>query len=636
MTTETTLPAFQAQLLTEALRNIFGEVDAEVLSALTPMLEWLDVEGGETVVHQGGIDNDLYFIISGRLRAFGGSGPQRRAPRGTEDDGARRRFLGDMARGETIGEVAIFTGAPRSATVIAARDSVLVRLSRENVEKLLVAYPRVTMNMAQLVISRLARANSGQRAKKAPVNLCLCPITSGVDAKGFGSRLAGRFPPGVPVILLTSAIVEELLGIAGVANASKSDGDQYLRLTKALDEIESRHATVIYAPDADLDSAWSQRCLRMADRVLLLADAKSSPELSHVESRYLSDANKITNAEQFLVLLHPAQSAMPRQTVQWLDRRSILGHLHIRPELDRDLGRLARTQSARAIGLVFSGGGARCIAQLGVYKALQEFGIQIDYAGGTSLGAVMAVLAALDMPASDVIAYARDAFKVNPTGDVSLLPITALIKGRRLSEMLDDITDHLVGVGAGIEDTWKPFFCVTSNFSKATEVVLKHGLLAKSLRASCAIPGLLPPVPINGDLMIDGGAFNNFPVDVMARNGVSKIIGANISRDLSKDCDFDEIPGNWTLVSDTLTGRRRKYRVPSLMTILMDATTLYSESRAPSKNSLADLNFTLNVRGVGLLAWDKFDYAVEAGYRNAHKVLSAMTAEQLALYRAPW
>ena len=99
------LPQFQVQLLTEGLRGLFGEMDDGTLAALMPLLEWVEVAGGETVVRQGETDRDLYVVICGRLRAYGGSGPQRRHPRPEPGEGPHRRVLSEITRGETIGEM---------------------------------------------------------------------------------------------------------------------------------------------------------------------------------------------------------------------------------------------------------------------------------------------------------------------------------------------------------------------------------------------------------------------------------------------------------------------------------------------------------------------------------------------------
>lgn len=635
--TSSTLPEFQVQLLTEGLRGLFGEMNDETLAALMPLLEWMEVAGGETVVRQGDTDRDLYVVICGRLRAYGGSGPQRRHPRPDPGDGPHRRLLSEITRGETIGEMSFFTGAPRNATVVALRDSVLARITRPNLERLLAAHPQATLGMARLVIERLGRAGGSRRERRRLTNLCLLPITPGVDVAALSRRLVAHLPAGGEPVLLTAPALEARLGVPGIANAGKAEGDRYRHLTKALDELESRHSLVVYVPDEDLGSEWSRRCLRMADRILLLANAGDSPEPGEAEARYLLGEDRISRAEQFLVLLHGESTALPARTADWLDRRSagsVAGHVHVRPGRDGDIARLARTQSARATGLVLCGGGARCFAHLGVYKALQEQGVAIDFVGGSGMGAAMGALIALDVPADELIAYAREAFTANPTGDVSLMPLASLIKGRQLKSVVEEAIEHLGAADARIEDTWKPFFCVASNYSRAFEAVLRRGSLARAIRASCAVPGLLPPVPIAGDLMVDGGVFNNYPTDVMARTGAARIIGVNLSRDAWQDVGYDEVPGSWALAWDKLTGSRRKYRVPSLMATLMNAATLYSASRERFSESMTDLEFKLTLPSVGILDWQAFDHAVGVGYKNAARTLAEMPQDELAAYRA--
>jgi NTE family protein len=618
-----TLPDYQVQLLADGLRGLFGDITRETLDAVIPLAQWIEVSGGEAIVEEGGTDDDIYCIISGRLRAYVGHGPT-------------RRFLNDMRRGETIGEVSFFTNAARSATVMAMRDSVLVRLSRQDLTGLLEAYPQVMMNMARQIAVRLSRANKRRVAARQPANVCLLPITplpAGVTLEGLGAALVQRLMTSGSALLLTSAKLGMLAGDPYAANVDRAQSNEYRRLTKLLDELESQHGTVIYVPDADCNSQWSQRCLRMADRVLLLADATATPAIAEVERRYLTDANRITEAEQHLVLLHAKAVPAPNGTAAWLDRRPVHGHLHLRPEVDRDILRLTRSLNGRSLSLVFSGGGARCFSQLGVLKALEEAGIHVDAVGGTSFGALMALMAAMDRRADDVIRAARESFRINPTGDIAYLPLTALIRGRQLEALIGEVAEGQVGAEAGIEDTWRNFFCVTANYSRAAEVLLTRGPLTRSLRASCAIPGLLPPVPLNGELMVDGGTFNRFPVDAALRLGAHRVIGVTVARDRAHEARYEEVPGALRLIRDKMAGRKSQYKLPSLMQILMDSATLYSASREEAEQEQADLCITLNLGRMDLLDWRRFDYAIDAGYKRTVKILAELPAEVLESYR---
>jgi len=107
----------------------------------------------------------------------------------------------------------------------------------------------------------------------------------------------------------------------------------------------------------------------------------------------------------------------------------------------------------------------------------------------------------------------------------------------------------------------------------------------------------------------------------------------NIPRDVTHDVTVDEIPGNWTLAWDKLTGNRRKFRLPSLMSVLMNATTLNSAARQQGAESMADLELKINLPSVGFLDWHAFDHAVNVGYKHTCKVLKEMPEEELAPFR---
>jgi NTE family protein len=313
----------------------------------------------------------------------------------------------------------------------------------------------------------------------------------------------------------------------------------------------------------------------------------------------------------------------------------VADHLHLRHEMDADIARLARIQSHTAIGLVLAGGGARGLAHLGVYQALRERGIEIDFVGGTSIGAVMATLVASDRSLPDITAIARNSFSVNPTRDFNFVPMLSLIKGRRLRGILERALNELLGFDAEIEDLWKNYYCVASNYSQASEKVLRRGNLGRAMRASIAIPGALPPVLYDGDLLCDGGTFNNFPVDVMRQmRGVGTVIGVDLNTRKPRQIDADEIPGSWALLRDRLRPyARRRHRFPSLVAYLMNVQILYSASRQSHARKLTDVYLNPPLERVGLMQWDKFEEIVQQGYAHAIAMLDAIESGPLARMR---
>jgi len=607
----------QEALLDKSLLALFGELEPAARSLLREQLEWVHIPGGQLLIAQGEPGDSMYIVISGRLRAYI-----------RDDPDSPQRLVREMARGQAIGEMALFTGEPRSATVIAIRDSVLVRLSNAHFQGLLASSVQVSLALTRQVIRRLL--NEQDRSMLAgPITMGLLPISAGVDAADFARSFAVALAPFGRVAVVDAAVVDAALHAVGSARSAAEDGAGDAlnqRIAMLLDHIEAGCDIMLLVAD-DTPTEWTRRCSRHCDELLLLADATEAPALHPIETECLLDRRSgsglRTEAAEILLLLHPPATPMPRHTAAWLARRPLADHLHLRRGHAGDLQRVARIQTRNGVGLVLAGGGARGFAHLGVWRALQEHGIEPDVIGGTSMGAVMAAFVATDQPIARVMDAARRAFSINPTGDFNLLPLISLIKGQRLKRIVREGTLELCGAEIDVEDLWKNYFCVATNFSQAREEVLKSGPLGAAMRASISIPGALPPVVRNGDLLCDGGTFNNFPVDVMhGVRGIGRVIGVDLNASKARRIEFDEVPSAWALLRDRLRPRgQRRYKLPSLPAYLMNVTILYSKSRQRQAQKLTQLCFNPPLERVGLLEWGKFEQIVQQGYEHAQGVL---------------
>jgi NTE family protein len=595
-------------LLLHHLRTFLGIIDAAAIDAVRGRVQWLQLAGGQTLMRQGEPGDALYLLVSGRLRVY------------IEEDG-QRRVVREISRGEVVGEMSLITDAPRSATLVAVRDSVLVSLGKDDFTHLQAHSPQVTLALTRQIIERL-RTERGHTVMDRPVTMALLPVSAGVDAADFAQLLAGELALHGKVGVLDAATVERQLDALGAPSSAVDDQRRQRSMAMLFDEFEGTHDYVLLVGDAT-PTDWTHRCTRHADEILLLADAKAAPVVHANEKTFLVDRPPHAEAAEILVLMHDADTTMPSGTSRWLVRRPVSDHIHLRRGHGADMARLARIQSRNAVGLVLAGGGARGFAHLGVYRALREHGIEIDYVGGTSIGAIMAVLIATDQPPQRLEATARAAFGRNPTSDFTLLPLVSLIKGRRLRSIVGRAVADNVGEGAANEDLWKGFFCVATNFSRASEVVLQRGDLLRSLLSSIAIPGALPPVIMDGDLLCDGGTFNNFPVDVMrGRRGVGKVIGVDLNASKRRRIELDEMPSGWAMLLDRLRPRKsRRFRLPSLPVLLINSTILYSLSRQKHARAMTDLYFNPPLDRVGLLDWKRFDQVVRQGYEHALAVL---------------
>lgn len=612
---------FSDQVLVQHLKRILPDVDPQAIDLLRRHLQWFELSAGEVLMRQGDPGDSMYLSISGRLRVT------------ARDDEGTERVLREMGRGEVIGEMSLYTDQPRSATVVAIRDSVLVRLAKPEFVKLLASSAQMSIALTRQMIRRLT-AGDTRHLVPAPVTMSLLPITEGVDPADFADRLAVHLGRLGKVCIVDASAVDVALEQPGLARSEASDISSNRRIALHLDTLELTHDFVLLVGDADA-SPWTQRCTKYSDEMLLLADASQTPAIHVIEQQCLMQRHGKNDAAQILILLHQPDASSPSGTSHWLARRPVTDHVHVRLTQEADMARLARIQSRTAVGLVLAGGGAKGLAHLGLYRALQERGIAVDFVGGTSIGAVMAAMVGSGQPLSRLVPIARAAFAKNPTSDFNLLPLISLIRGQRLRGILKVALREVFGHLPDIEDLWKNYFCVASNYTQARMEVITHGPLNKAMTASMAIPGALPPVLIKGDMLCDGGTFNNFPVDVMRnRRGVGKVIGMDLGVRKPRSLAFDEVPGNWALLLDRFRPRaKRRYKLPSLMAYLLNVTIMYSASRQVQSKNLTDLYFHPPLERVGMLQWKRFDSIEQQGYAHACEVLDAMTETTLRPFR---
>ncbi|WP_137918068.1 patatin-like phospholipase family protein [Hydrogenophaga sp. 2FB] len=581
-------------LLAVYLRSNFPDIDAETLRDMQDSVQWIELRAGDVLMEQGAPGDAAYLTISGRLRVYVKT-----------DDGAPR-MVRELGRGEITGEISLYTDAPRSATVVAIRSTVVVRLDKARFTALVARNPQVSIALTRKIIDRLQTQND-RRPLPPPVTVTLLPITGGVDTAAIAQRLAqalGRFG---------SACWVDASTVSSPAAA-------------VLEELEAEHDFVLMVADP-APTDWTRLCISQSDEVLLLADATQPAAIHPVETACMVNPPQRNEAAETLVLLHPVSTQSPLGMRQWVDRRPVTGHVNLRPELDADIARLARLLSRNAVGLVLAGGGARGFAHLGVWKALDDLGIEIDCVGGTSMGAVMAAAIAADRDIPTTMDVIRQAFKINPTGDYNLLPLISLIKGRRVRTVVERSIAALMGGPVDIADLWKGYFCIASNYSQGCEMQLHKGDLGRALRASIAIPGALPPVVVDGELFCDGGTFNNFPADVMRNmRGVGKVIGVDLSARRARTLNFDEMPGAWQVLFDRLKPRaKQRYRVPSLVAYLLNVSVLYSVSRQSESRRQTDLYFNPELFRFGFLQWARFSAIVTQGDVHAREVIGALS-----------
>jgi predicted acylesterase/phospholipase RssA/CRP-like cAMP-binding protein len=550
------IEAFRPQLHRHALRvtlsqrDAFLDVDPKLLIDLESELEPLALYAGETLLRRGDSATSFYLVLNGRVRI---TAP---APDGSE------RLIAEAGPGETIGETSLITGNPHSADVRAVRDTQLARLTRPAVERLLSRHPMPMLAMlARSPLARLQRASSGPAVAPA-TTVAVIPAAPGVPLAGFAEKLAAGLSSLGATRVITSGAVDAALGRAGAAQAFDRDGGS-ARLVEWLAEQELQHRFVLYQSDADC-SPWTERSIRQADHVVIVADAAGDPAPGEIETHVLSGRD-LQHARLTLVLVHTSDSP-PQQTARWLAGRRLERHLHVRAHEPRDFERVARLLTGNGIGLVLGGGFARGLANVGVLRAMRDLGMPIDAIGGSSMGAMVAALYLigwdLERIVDDVSAGLAQSW------DDMTIPFLALKRGGKSSRLIHRSLGHVA-----IEDLWLPYFCTSANLNRIELKIHSSGPLARAVVATTRAAGVFPPVVLDGELHVDGGLINNVPVDVMrAFCNYGTVVGVDVSppHELNRVVDYgQDVPG-WRAMWHRFNpaAAKRSYR-PSILLIVM-------------------------------------------------------------------
>jgi NTE family protein len=542
--------------------------------ALSRQLEPVVLTGGATLFREGDAPDAMYVVLSGCLAAHQ-----------NEPDGPR--LLGQILAGETVGETGVITGQPRSASVRALRDCELVRISRASFEQLAERDPATLLILARMALQRVNAGQSRTRRYSGPRTLALLPLHAGAGARACAESLArglARFGE--------SAIIE------------RGEGDG--RGPAWFCELERRAHFVLYVGD-EVPSGWRGLCVRQADALVYVAAAgMGSPALEITEAAELAQGRPIHLAVQ-------QNGASGSDAVRRWSERLPEARVHqLRGEADA--ARIARLILGRATLLVLSGGGARGFAHLGVYQALCEAGIEIDAVGGTSIGGVIGAGIAAGWPVEELFKVYRRAFVAsNPLADFTI-PLVSLVSGHKVSRLLREAFGEL-----HIEDLPLPFFCVSSDLTSGRACAHRRGPLWQWLRASLAIPGVLPPVFHSGNVYVDGGVTENLPVGLMRNWQRGAVIASDIGGERAVKAPLDEfeLPPLWRMVVQWHTGIRR----PGLLSVLLGAGMANAGAASLAARSAATLLLTPPLHEIDLLEWHAFDRAIEIGYRHTLRVL---------------
>jgi len=279
----------------------------------------------------------------------------------------------------------------------------------------------------------------------------------------------------------------------------------------------------------------------------------------------------------------------------------------------------AAAQPARpTVGVAFGGGSARGIAHIGVIKWFEEHHVPIDVAAGTSMGGLVGGAFATGMPADELrtlitttdwdLMFGTTSFpfkNVRRKEDARSYPSrlefglkhgitapTSLNDGQQVDLLLARIAAPYYTL-ARFDDLPTPFRAVAVDLRAGEKIVMDRGSLASALRATMSLPGIFPPVERDGRVLVDGGALDNVPADVVRAMGPTVVIAVDVGIPPEDKVDYSMLG---------LMGR-----------------TVDAMMRSATREALkaADLTLAVDVKGFGSLDWRRADELIARGYEAA-------------------
>lgn len=598
------LNRLRRSLLVKVLPEYFGEMNDSTFHYIESQFEWVHIERDQVLFRKGETADSLYILINGLLNIV------------EEEKGKSPRLMGVIPWGEIAGEAALLTDEKRASTIHAARDSDLVKLSKSAFERICEKYPQVMMKISRILIKRFENREKRVMQRNIAVNIAVLPASPEVRIADFTNKLASALSSHGSTFLLTARKIDKLFNKKDIARISDDD-PRSPGLSAWLIETESIHSFVIYRAENNA-SPWTKRCLARADKVLVVGDAHASPEPGVIEQELLRKDPESISSGRFLILLHRDASGMPSGTADWLDKRWVQRHYHIRWERKEDFERLARILSDRAIGLALGGGSAKGIAHIGIIRALEEAGVPIDLIGGTSMGAIIGAKYAMGDNYKGILEMARRLFiDMNPFNEYTI-PIISLLRSRKIEEM-----GKIAYGDTEIEDLWLNFFCTSSNLTTSKLRVHRRGPVWEAVRASSAMPGVVTPVIQEGEIYVDGGVINNLPGDIVRRQ-CSVVILGEVDPNLNLSFQIDKVPSPWKVFWSRVLPFKKPLKVPNIFDIMMSTLLTGSVMAANTVKQDADLILTPPVAEIGLWDFKKMEKTAEIGYRYAVEMLEKL------------
>ncbi|WP_456792423.1 patatin-like phospholipase family protein [Bradyrhizobium sp. USDA 4506] len=561
-----------------------------------------DLVRGELLVEQGGASDALFLVLHGALAVYRTSHPEP---------------IAELRAGELVGEIGFFANIPRTANVIAIRDTSVLVLTRAAYTTL----ARETPEIVEALLAALARRFATETAR-------LLPLRASPKARTVALIPGGREP--VPAAFEhrlregLAAAGAEIVDLARVQAMFPGRALDASEVADWLNRIEYDAPLVAYfgGPDA---SEWARKTIRQADLVVFACRGHApTPDLTEIE-RFACAVHPASTRR--LVRVHDVRRHEVSGTAAWLARLPCFMHHHVALEDQLDIDSLVRFLCGRAVGFVAGGGGSLGTAHVGVYKAFRERGAMFDIFVGTSVGSAMAAGFAKNYDAEHLERGTHEIFVSSRSFRRPTWPRYALLDHKAFDAALADQYGH----NCRIEDCWRPFAAVATNLSTHSLELIRTGLLWHAVRASSAIPGLLPPFYTrDGSMLVDGCLVDNVPLAQMhqMKSGPNLVVHFGDPATEMFDVDYAALPGRLELLASLLTPFRKKLlpAAPSAVNVLWRSLVAHQRYDTLPTTPLDMVMRPPTPDGIDVTDFDRHQEIFESSYRWARETIAASEA----------
>lgn len=502
-------------------KSLLSGLTSEELEDVLSKFSSRTYQAGETIIQMGEEDDELFLLVTGKVRVWTGAGPD-----------AAERTLSVLGPGEHFGEASLLTRGKRTATVTALSMVETLVMSGEDYRQLLGRHPTLLENISRSLSSRLTSMNdyvaSAHKHRRGIHSLAIA-IDHDAGWSLAASILASvrqHQPVVTPIVVSDGDLPIE---ISEIDTDARQVALNELPITVANNTHDDRVAFVMAQGEAACNAA-----IKECERVILVVDAQKG-----MQSGLGAKAAEIAEHRRPIVAFMHEQDVEKRKRmhddkircvpVRYEDTGS--GQTHLAKLDPAAVHRVQRALMGVRIGLALGGGGARGISHIGVLEVFAQHGIVFDSLAGTSAGAIIgAAYAAGFSPVEIGDFFRHEMIPPRIMSSNSYFKRAHLFwsfRGTRFETKLRRYMHHVQ-----FDELSVPLSISTVDLISGNQVVRREGDLVSAILQSINHPVFGAPIVSGKEILVDGGVLINVPASVLRAEGCDYVVSIDVGSSL--------------------------------------------------------------------------------------------------------